>query len=69
VTGEGYFPSTDGGAEGQQDGSREMSAQEMEHKGKSLFKSNHHRKRANALQVRVSNTWERHGATVSIWQL
>ena len=46
-----------------------MSAQEMEHKGKSLFKSNHHRKRANALQVRVSNTWERHGATVSIWQL
>lgn len=51
----------------QQDGSSEMSVQEMECKGKPLFKYEHHREWANALQVRARNTWERHGVTVSIW--
>ena len=67
MTGEDDFPSTDGGAEVQQDGSSKMSVQEMERKGKSLFKYEHCREQANALQVAVRNTWGRHGVTVSIW--
>lgn len=51
----------------QQDGSSETSAQEMEHKGKSLVKYKHRRERADALRVHVRNTWERHGVTGSIW--